>query len=118
VARHLSAQGIMVVQSTSPMFSRDSYWCIVETLKQTGLHVYPYHVYVPSFGEWGFAMASSNEYTPPKSVPSGLRFVTTAGLPSLFDFPPDMAPMPMPPNRLNDQVLIRAYDEDWKDISH
>jgi spermidine synthase len=118
VARHLSAQGIMVVQSTSPMFSRDSYWCIVETLKQTGLHVYPYHVYVPSFGEWGFAMASSNEYTPPKSLPSGLRFVTTAGLPSLFDFPPDMAPMPMPPNRLNDQVLIRAYDEDWKDISH
>jgi hypothetical protein len=24
----------------------------------------------------------------------------------------------MPPNRLNDQVLVRAYDQDWKDISH
>jgi hypothetical protein len=29
-----------------------------------------------------------------------------------------MSPLPMPPNRLNDQVLVRAYDQDWKDISH
>src|SRR3989441_5297525 len=32
VSRHLSAQGLMVVQSTSPMFARDSFWCIAETL--------------------------------------------------------------------------------------
>jgi spermidine synthase len=118
VARHLSSQGIMVVQSTSPLFARDSYWCIAETIKQTGLHTYPYHVYVPSFGEWGFVMASYGEYKPPQSFPPGLRFLTTAGLAALFQFPPDMAPLPMPPNRLNDQVLVRAYDQDWKDISH
>jgi spermidine synthase len=59
-ARHLSAQGLMVVQSTSPMFARDSYWCIVETLKQAGLKTYPYHVYVPSFGEWGFLISSTH----------------------------------------------------------
>jgi spermidine synthase len=117
-ARHLSAQGLMVVQSTSPMFARDSYWCIVETVKQAGLHTYPYHVYVPSFGEWGFVIASPHEYASPSSLPSGLRFLTTAGMPALFQFPPDMAPMPMPANRLNDQVLVRAYDQDWKDISH
>ena len=35
-ARHLSAQGLMVVQSTSPMFARDSYWCIAETLEAGG----------------------------------------------------------------------------------
>jgi len=33
-ARHLSAQGLMVVQSTSPMFARDSFWCIAETLSR------------------------------------------------------------------------------------
>ena len=54
--RHLSAQGLMVVQSTSPMFARDSYWCIAATVKQAGLQTYPYHVYVPSFGEWGFVI--------------------------------------------------------------
>ena len=117
-ARHLSAQGLMVVQSTSPMFARDSYWCIVETLKQAGLKTYPYHVYVPSFGEWGFVIASTHEYSSPTLLPTGLRFVSVDGLPGLFQFPPDMSPMPMPPNRLNDQVLVRAYDQDWKDISH
>jgi hypothetical protein len=24
----------------------------------------------------------------------------------------------MPANRLNDQVLVHLYDQDWKDISH
>src|SRR6201981_1157034 len=117
-SRHLSTQGLMVVQSTSPMFARDSYWCIVETLKQAGLKTYPYHVYVPSFGEWGFVIASPHEYTPQTLLPPGLRFVSVDGLSSMFQFPPDMSPMPMPPNRLNDQVLVRAYDQDWKDISH
>jgi spermidine synthase len=118
VARHLSTQGLMVVQSTSPMFARDSYWCIVETLKQAGLKTYPYHVYVPSFGEWGFVIASAHDYQSPTLLPLGLRFMTVDGMPAMFQFPPDMSPMPMPPNRLNDQVLVRAYDQDWKDISH
>ena len=117
-ARHLSAQGLMVVQSTSPMFARDSYWCIAETIKQAGLRTYPYHVYVPSFGEWGFVIGGNREYEMPNSLPSGLRFIDLKSLPTLFQFPPDMAPLPMPPNRLNDQVLVRLYDQDWKDISH
>jgi spermidine synthase len=117
-ARHLSTQGVMVVQSTSPMFARDSFWCIADTLKQAGLRTYPYHVYVPSFGEWGFVIASFHEYVPPTSFPSGLRFLDVTGLPALFQFPPDMAPLPMPANQLNDQVLVRLYDQDWKDISH
>jgi spermidine synthase len=54
----------------------------------------------------------------PKSLPPGLRFLSVATLPALFQFPPDMAPIPMPPNTLNDQALVRAYDKDWKDISH
>src|SRR6266849_5427255 len=118
VSRHLSAQGLLVVQSTSPMFARDSFWCIAQTLKQTGLQTYPYHVYVPSFGEWGFVLAGTHDYTPPKSLPAGLRFVSVDGLPALFQFPPDMAPLPMPANQLNSQVLVRTYENDWKDISH
>ena len=70
-ARHLSAQGLMVVQSTSPMFARDSYWCIAETLKQAGLQTYPYHVYVPSFGEWGFVIAAFRDYQTPRHAASG-----------------------------------------------
>lgn len=118
VARHLSAQGFMVVQSTSPMFARDSFWCIAQTLKQAGLQTYPYHVYVPSFGEWGFVLAGTHEYIPPSAFLPGLRFVTKEGLAALFQFPPDMSPLSMPPNELNSQVLVRTYENDWKDISH
>jgi spermidine synthase len=118
VARHLSAQGVIVVQSTSPMFARDSFWCIANTLKQAGLKTYPYHVYVPSFGEWGFVLASQHDYSPPTLLPTGLRFIDAKGIPALFQFPPDMAPLAIPPNQLNDQVLVRLYDQDWKDISH
>jgi spermidine synthase len=117
-ARHLSAQGLMVVQSTSPMFARDSFWCIAETIKQAGLQTHAYHVYVPSFGEWGFVIASMRDYHIPTTLPDGLRFVSVDSLPVLFQFPPDMSPISMPPNQLNDQVLIRTYDQDWKDISH
>jgi spermidine synthase len=118
VARHLSAQGFIVVQSTSPMFARDSFWCIAQTLRQAGLQTYPYHVYVPSFGEWGFVLAGTHEYAPPAALPSGLRFINAEGLPALFQFPPDMSPLPMPANQLNSQVLVRTYENDWKDISH
>jgi spermidine synthase len=117
-ARHLSAQGFMVVQSTSPMFARDSFWCIAQTLKQAGLQTYPYHVYVPSFGEWGFVLAGMRDYTQPANFPTGLRFISKEGLPGLFQFPPDMSPLSMPPNELNNQVLVRTYENDWKDISH
>ena len=118
VARHLSAQGWMVVQSTSPMFARDSFWCINQTLKDAGLRTYPYHAYVPSFGEWGFVLAGTREYNLPATIPAGLRFLNVETLPALFQFPPDMSALAMPPNQLNDQVLVRAYDQDWKDISH
>jgi spermidine synthase len=118
VARHLSAQGLMVVQSTSPMFARDSFWCIAETIHQSGLKIYPYHVYVPSFGEWGFVLASRNDYQYPQKLPEGLRFLSAQVLPSMFEFPSDMAPMNMPANHLNDQILVRMYDQDWKDITH
>jgi spermidine synthase len=118
VARHLSAQGLVVVQSTSPMFSRDSFWCIAETVRQAGLETYPYHVYVPSFGEWGFVLGGTHAYRAPRTLPAGLRFLNAEGIPLLFQFPPDMAAIPMPANQLNTQVLVRAYENDWKDISH
>lgn len=118
VARHLSSQGFLVVQSTSPMFARDSFWCIAETIRQTGLQTFPYHVYVPSFGEWGFVLAGAHPYSPPASLPSGLRFLNVEGVSVLFQFPPDMAQIPAPANQLNTQVLVRSYENDWKDISH
>src|SRR5579864_2406253 len=115
-AKHLSTNGLLVVQSTSPLFARQSYWCIVETVKQAGLHTYPYHLYVPSFGEWGFVIGSQTPYELPQQLPSGLRFL--ANVQELFDFPNDMKPVPVEANHLNDQILVRYYEREWKDIAH
>jgi spermidine synthase len=118
LARHLTPHGLAAIQSTSPLFARQTYWCIVETLKQAGLNVYPYHAYVPAFGEWGYVLAGMEPYHPPSSLPGGLRFLTPATLRQLFDFPSDMGPVPAEPNRLNDQVLVRYYDHEWSEITH
>jgi len=118
LAKHLSAQGLAVVQSTSPLFARQSYWCIVETLKQAGLKTYPYHLYVPSFGEWGFVLAGLYPYESPVRLPGGLRYLSAGLVPQMFQFPVDMLPVDAEPNRLNDQVLVRYYEHDWREITH
>ena len=100
------------------MFARQSYWCIVETLKQAGLRTYPYHVYVPSFGEWGFVLAGRRPYEVPLGAASGLRFLQTQQVAGLFDFPTDMLPVAAEPNRLNDQILVRYYEQEWSKIAH
>ena len=115
--RHVSQGGMIVVQSTSPLFARQSYWCIAETMKQAGFEVSPYHVYVPSFGEWGYVLGGLERYALPASVPSGLRFLTAQNLPQMFQFPLDMQVVAVTPNRLNDQVLVRYYDTEWKAIA-
>jgi spermidine synthase len=118
LSKHLSRDGFAVVQSTSPLFARRSYWSIVETLKRAGLATYPYHLYVPSFGEWGFVLAGSGAaYLPPATLPSGLRYLTTRELPQLFTFATDMLPVPVSPNRLNDQALVRYYEQEWSRIN-
>ena len=82
------------------------------------MKTYPYHVYVPSFGEWGFVLAAAREYALPEKLPERLKFLTLETLPELFRFPNDMRPMEVEPNRLNDQILVRLYEREWKDIVH
>jgi spermidine synthase len=114
---HLSERGAFVVQSTSPMFARKSFWCIDQTITEAGYRTFPYHAYVPSFGEWGFVLAGRHDYTPPAVLPGGLRFLSAANLPTLFEFPADMARVAMPANHLNDQVLVRTLEAEWRQIS-
>jgi spermidine synthase len=118
LARHLSRDGLVVVQATSPLFARKSYWCIAETMRQAKLTTYPYHLYVPSFGEWGFVLASLvGGYTPPTTLPAGLRYLTVAEVPRMFEFSADMQPVVVEANRLNTQILVRYYEQEWERVN-
>ncbi|WP_366943450.1 polyamine aminopropyltransferase [Nevskia sp.] len=113
VEQNLAASGQMVVQTTSPLHARKSYWTVVATLEAVGLTTAPYHALVPSFGEWGFVIAGRRPYVLPETFPDGLRFVNTSSLPLLFDFPPDMARVPAEQNRLSNQALVTTFEQEW-----
>ncbi|WP_415147765.1 polyamine aminopropyltransferase [Piscinibacter sp.] len=110
---HLAAGGYAVVQTTSPLIARRSFWTVAATLEAAGLVATPYHAHVPSFGEWGFILASRRPWRMPRALPEGLRFLDLAGLPALFHFPPDMARVPAEPNQLSNQRLVHLFEEEW-----
>jgi len=114
---HLAANGVAVVQSTSPLFARRAYWCIVKTLRSVGLEVTPYHAYVPSFGEWGFVIGSMRPYVMPTQYLENLKFLNGAIAPSFFHFPKDMQPVETEINRLNNQILVQYYESEWRKVT-
>ena len=113
LAERLSASGYAVIQTTSPLVARQSYWTVASTIESVGLTATPYHANVPSFGEWGYLLASRRPWHMPKNLPEGLRFLTPQTLPLLFDFPKDMARVPTEVNRLSNQVLVTTYEQEW-----
>ncbi|MES2302348.1 MAG: polyamine aminopropyltransferase [Pseudomonadota bacterium] len=113
VARLLAPQGVMTVQSTSPLIAPRSYWTVASTLEAAGLIARGYHAYVPSFGEWGFTMAAHQPIGDAVRLPPHLRFLDPAAERAMFDFPPDMARRPTPVNRLDNQALVRSFAEEW-----
>jgi spermidine synthase len=116
--KHLSASGYAVIQTTSPLVARKSFWTVVHTIESVGLTATPYHAHVPSFGEWGFVIASRRPYRLPTVLPAGLRFLNTKSLPLLFDFAQDMDAVPTEINRLSNQVLVSTYEEEWGRVAH
>jgi spermidine synthase len=114
----LRARGAFVVQCTSPWVARKSFWCVDETLRVSGFVTEPYHLYVPSFGEWGYILASLEPLETNLHLPEGLRFITEASARDMMRFPPDMGPLKVEPNRLNNQMLVRYFEEEWAHYVH
>ncbi|HYY41971.1 MAG TPA: polyamine aminopropyltransferase, partial [Pyrinomonadaceae bacterium] len=81
--QRLAPEAAVSVQSTSPLFARNSYWCIVRTLEAAGFQVRPYYTAVPSFGVWGFALARRTPFEVPARAPRvELKFLDDASLPA------------------------------------
>ena len=111
--RLLAPQGMMAIQSTSPLVAPRSYWTVAQTLEAAGLNARGYHAYVPSFGEWGFTLAAHQPLPDAVTLPAGLRFLNPGTERAMFNFPPDMARRPVPVNRLDNQALVRSFTEEW-----
>nr|WP_034335124.1 polyamine aminopropyltransferase [Herbaspirillum sp. B39] len=115
--KHISANGLIVVQATSPYFAPHAYWSIDATLREAQWKTYPYHLYVPSFGEWGFILASpQRDYVAPTTYAQPMRYLNGATTAEMFRFPPDMPRVEVEPNRLNNQSLVRYFEQDWHQV--
>ncbi len=111
----LEDKGLLVVQTTSPLIARKAFWMLVHTIGSVGFHTKPYHVYVPSFTEWGFVLAGKSDFK--LGVPSieNLKFIESEVFPQLFYFPPDMAEVETEIQSLSNQLLITTYHEEWEE---
>jgi len=114
----LKPDSAVVVQTTSPLVARKSFWCIIKTLEAAGFTVKPYQTTVPSFGIWGYALAKLQPFDPPQKPPPGidLHFLNDQSFASMFDFSSDTS-MPneeIEVNRLDNQALVRYYEEEWR----
>tara|TARA_R110002072_G_scaffold11073_2_gene50567 strand:+ start:1087 stop:2616 length:1530 start_codon:yes stop_codon:yes gene_type:complete len=115
-SRCLRSGGALVIQSTSPWYAPDAYWCIVSTVESASrperpLSVHPYWVTVPTFGgDWGFTLAlAAGAQLPLGQPPVRTRFLTAEVLAGLFAFPRDTKRQETAINRLDDQALVRYY---------
>ena len=114
--KHMTAGALAVIQSTSPLYARQSFWCVATTLESVGFVTTPYHALVPSFGEWGFVLVGKRGYQPPASYAVATKFLTAETTPALFQFPKDMARVDAEVNRLNNQVLVRYFENEWRQV--
>ena len=123
VRTRLAAGGIMVTQATSPYYAREAYWSIVSTIEtahssddpRPPMHVIPYHTYVPTFGDWGFVMASPRRIDPARlrlDVP--LRYLNQESFVSMQTFPPDQSRLEVEANTIQTHELVRYYEKGWE----
>ncbi len=124
VRNHMTAEGVMMAQGTSPVFAREVYWTISETIASTGLNTENLHVDVPSFGNWGFVMASREEIKlEDVTIEPETKFLDKDMLGSLTQFGKDEdasmvdkdgEEITLKPNTLIDPHLIQIYERAWE----
>lgn len=110
--------GVMVVQSTSPYFATEAFWCIHQTIASEGFHVLPYHLEVPSFGDWGFNLATFQEVDTQFKFNVPTKFLTEEKCQTIFSFAKDEKPnQELKINTLSNPILMKYYgdaDKKWR----
>lgn len=118
VRSHLSTGGVFVTQATSPYFARKAFWTIRATIESGGFaHSYPFHVNVPSFGEWGFIVAAERPLDPASATPGvDTQFLNDRIIPGLFRFPKDLTASTdtLQASTLDQPRVLHAYLEGWR----
>lgn len=119
----LAGDGAMVVQSTSPYHAKFAFQSIGKTVKASGFaQVEQYRQNVPSFGEWGWTIATKMGASPQsriadwKSFPVEDDWLTRPLLLGAFEFPKNFYSNinTIKVNELGSGVLFQYHDKAWR----
>lgn len=112
---HLAPQGIMVTQATSPFFATEAFWSIKHTIQAAGFPlVTPYHLNIPSFGEWGFVMACNTQCQPQRELPVQGRYYQPEMEHGMLNFAKDMLSENPQISTLDQPHILYQYIQGWK----
>jgi spermidine synthase len=82
--KKLTFDGLIIQQSTSPVFAKEAFLVIGRSMQAAGLSVLPIHHTVPSFGEWGWWIAGHKERYGQKGLQLKLTNVRTISVPTQY----------------------------------
>jgi spermidine synthase len=110
----LSDGGVVVTQATSPFHAKDVFLSIGMTLRDAGYNALPYRHSIPSFGEWGWWVASRKGLSlSPLRVETA--YLTDRLARASFEFGKGALHSPSAKvNSLLEPHLVRMYQQAWK----
>jgi len=62
IKKVMNKNTIGIIQSTSPYHAKESFLCILRTIRSTMLNAKPIHLNIPSFGDWGWIIFSKKDF--------------------------------------------------------
>ncbi|MFB6307466.1 MAG: polyamine aminopropyltransferase [Flavobacteriales bacterium] len=115
--KRLDQNGIFITQATSPYFATKAFRCISKTIKKSGFdHVDEYHVRVPSFGDWGFVMASQHiPFKKSGEIDVPVKYLNKGVVRSAFYFGKDLyTKKPVKTSSIDKPLVLDYYLEGWR----
>ncbi len=110
IRRRMTKDAVLVTQSSSPFYTRNTFWCIEQTLAAVYDDTLSYHVTIPSFGIWGFNMARVNSRLPEAfDFNVSTRFLDTDIMRAAMLFSKDTSKVEVPVNTIMEPKLYHLY---------
>lgn len=119
----LSGDGALVIQSTSPYHSKEAFQSIGVTTAEAGFQVDQYHANIPSFGEWGWTIATENGQSPIERLNNSdgtsdinSDVIDKDFIVGAFSFPKSfyLDIDNIKPNQLSNPVLYKYHSDGWR----
>ena len=119
----LAGDGALVVQSTSPYHAKNTFMSIGKTVKYAGFkNVEQYHHNVPSFGEWGWTIATKNGLSAKARIELAGKIDVADGwstpgvILGAFEFSQNFFERldEIKVNRINNQAAYQYHLSDWE----